>query len=114
MPRLNEDHVGVNVLDVGEWPTVPHGCKKGLCVLLEAAMLAAELHVGFKRRPPGRELSAGIGHMGCKSVIGRHHWLNTSSAAERASNLRGVVLGLFRSRVDGEKTARRVFVSRMS
>lgn len=87
MPFLKEEHVSIDVLEVGEWTTVPHGCTIGLGVLPETAMLETELDVGFKRRPPGLELSAGIGHMGCKGAIGRHYWLNTSSAVDRASNL---------------------------
>lgn len=96
MPRLNEEHVSVNVLDVGEWPTVPHGCKKGLCVLVEAAMLEAELDVGFKRRPPGREFkrrhwSHGLQKGYRQALLAKHKFGSRQSLEPWLSSL-GVVL----------------------
>jgi hypothetical protein len=59
---VKKEYARPNVLDVGEWPTVPHGCTIWCVRAISGRKFGTPTDVGFKRRPRGLEISARTGH----------------------------------------------------
>lgn len=77
---VKKEYASINVLDVGEWPTVPHRCTISCVRVVSGRKFGTPTDVGFKRRPHGLEISARIGHRARKRVNTVHYWPEPFSA----------------------------------
>jgi hypothetical protein len=80
---VKKEYASLDVSDVGEWPTVPHGCAIWCVRAISGRKFGTPTDVGFKRRPPGLEISARTGHKAKKRVNTDIYWPDPGSAVRQ-------------------------------